>query len=91
MNNLENIIKKKNSLKNVINPFPEFKTQLALKKINLEEKPEYERFLTTYFSDPSKYFLKNFKNSPIVVGKKHNPNSIFKLQYNGKINMKKKI
>ena len=90
MSNLENIIKKKNSLINNINPFPEFKTQLALKKINLEEKPEYEKFLTTYFSDPTKYFLKDFKNSPIVVGKKYNPNSRFKLQYSGKLNVKKK-
>ena len=90
MSSLENIIKKKNSLISATTPFPEFKTQLALKKINLEEKPEYEKFLTTYFSDPSKYFLKNFKNSPIVVGKKYNPNSRFKLQFSGKLNLKKK-
>ena len=90
MSNLENIIKKKNSLINTTTPFPEFKTQLALKKINLEEKPEYEKFLTIYFSDPSKYFLKNFKNSPIVVGRKYNPNSRFKLQFSGKLNVKKK-
>ena len=94
MSNLENIIKPKTSLMNNINnisPFPEFKTQLALKKINLEEKPEYEKFLTIYFSDPSKYFLKDFKNNPIVVGKKYNPNSKFKLQYSGKLNLKKKF
>ena len=90
MSNLESIIKKKNSLINATTPFPEFKIQLALKKINLEEKPEYERFLTTYFSDPTKYFLKNFKNKPIVVGKKYNPNSRFKLQFSGKLNVKKK-
>ena len=75
---------------NVFN-YPETKTQLILEKIKLEEKPEYKKFLQTYFSDPSKYFLRNFNDNPVIVGKKYNKNKSFKIQIEAKISPKRKL
>ena len=76
---------------NLFNNYPEAKTQLILEKIKLEEKPEYKKFLQTYFNDPSKYFLRNFNDNPIVVGKKYNKNKSFKIQIEARNSPKRKM
>jgi hypothetical protein len=71
--------------------FSDNKTQLILEKIKLEEKPEYKNFLHSYFNDPSKYFVKKFKDSPVIVGKKYNKNTSFKIKFDIKGSPKRKI
>ena len=76
--------------KNKIRLFQDCKTQLILEKIKLDENPEYKNFLYSYFNDPSKYFIKKFKNNPVVVGKKYNKNTSYKIKYELKTSPKKK-
>ena len=90
MKNFEHKIKSNNSFQNNRLPFQDYKIQLFLQKIKLEEKPEYEKFLKTYFSEPSSYFIRDFKNNPVIVGKKFNPNSSFKIDFRSKSMPKKK-
>ena len=90
MDNKEPKITFKNSY-NILNTAPDQKTQLILEKIKLDEKPEYKAFLYNYFNDPSKYFLKHFKNNPIIVGKKYNKNNSFKIHIELKHSPKKKL
>ena len=78
------IIDKKNTFQNIhrnkVNFFQKEKTQLMLEKIKLDDNPEFKDFLHTYFNDPSKYFLKKFKNNPIIVGRKTNKNTFYKIK-----------
>ena len=78
------IIDRKNTFQNIhrnkVNFFQKEKTQLMLEKIKLDDNPEFKDFLHTYFNDPSKYFLKKFKNNPIVVGRKTNKNTFYKIK-----------
>ena len=76
------ILEKKNIYQNKskINFYHKEKTQLRLEKIKLDDNTEYKNFLQTYFNDPSKYFLKRFKNNPIIIGKKRNTNSHYKVK-----------
>ena len=76
--------------KNTVKLFSDNKTQLILEKIKLEEKPEYKNFLLSYFNDPSKYFVKKFKDNPVIVGKKYNKNTSFKIKFDMKGSPKRK-
>ena len=87
-------IERKTSFKNVYNLYnnlTDIKKQLILEKIKLEDNPEYKNFLQTYFNEPSKYFLKVFKNNPIVIGKKYNKNKSFKIKIEPKNSPKRKV
>ena len=77
------------SNKNKLNQFMDQKTQLILEKIKLDERPEYKQFLQSYFNEPSKYFLKNFKNKPVIIGKKYNKKNTFKIKFQVKSSPKR--
>lgn len=89
MDYIEKTFTFQNTYKNNLNP--EQKTQLILEKIKLDDKPEYKKFLHSFFNDPSKYFLKNFGNKPVIIGKKYNKNNTFKIKLQVKNSPKRKI
>ena len=79
------------SYKNSLKLFQDNKIQLILEKIKLEEKPEYKKFLHSYFNDPSKYFVKKFKDNPVIVGKKYNKNTSFQIKFDVRTSPKRKL
>ena len=47
------------------------KRELTCEKINIKQYPKLEKQINTFFNDPCNYFIDDFTNTKIVVGKKN--------------------